>query len=164
MTADLSWLPALVLLSEHAGDWSRYVEAVYGLFKQDFIYTAPVWPGKRWATKRVPMHDGKEAIFWHIVSEGGDEASRTPDLRRCERVRWPRPIIDAAQQPRLKCWRNTRGGDKRVLIAVEDFSYVVVLADRGDYILLWTVYPVEREHQRSKLEREYAAFQATQKG
>ncbi len=40
----------------------------------------------------------------------------------------------------------------------EDFSYVVVLADRGEYVLLWTAYCVEQEHRRQKLRREYEAF------
>lgn len=44
------------------------------------------------------------------------------------------------------------------MIALGDFSYVVVLADRGDYVLLWTAYCVEMEHRRQKLRREYEAF------
>lgn len=53
-------------------------------------------------------------------------------------------------------WRSERAGDKdRVVIALADFSYVVVLADRGEYVILWTAYCVEHEHRRGKLRKEY---------
>ncbi|MNH30689.1 hypothetical protein D3C79_909980 [compost metagenome] len=47
-------------------------------------------PAKRLGLKRHPVIQGKEATFWHMISEGNDEAERLPDLRRCERIRWPR--------------------------------------------------------------------------
>jgi hypothetical protein len=31
---------------------------------------------------------------------------------------------------------------------------VVVLADRGEYVILWTAYCVEQEHRRAKLLKE----------
>jgi len=49
------------------------------------------------------------------------------------------------------------------VLAVEDFSYVVVLADRGTFLLPWTAYCVDREHQRRKLQKEYEERRA-QKG
>lgn len=51
-----------------------------------------------------------------------------------------------------------RGKEERIVIALEDFSYVVVLADRRDYILLWTAYCVEREHTRRKLKNEFVTY------
>jgi hypothetical protein len=48
----------------------------------------------------------------------------------------------------------------RIVIALEDFSYIVVLADRGKYLLLWTAYCVEQEHRRAKLRREYERYSA----
>jgi type I restriction enzyme M protein len=49
------------------------------------------------------------------------------------------------------------------MVALSDFSYVVVLTDRREYVLPWTAYLVEEEHQREKLVKEYEAFKATQK-
>ena len=101
---------------------------------------------------------GKEATFWHIISEGDVESERLPDLRRCERIRWPRPMIEAIKFSHIKWWRNKRKEEERIVIALEDFSYVVVLADRGEYVLLWTAYYVEQEHRRQKLRKEYKAY------
>lgn len=158
MSDAVSWLPDLVLFEDYGGDWNQYLEAVYRLFRADFVDAKPTWPERRWAVKRRPEHDGKEATFWHIVSKGDDESSRPLDLRRCERIRWPRQIIDAFGGQQVKLWRNRRDGNDRVLIATTDFSYVVVLEDRAEFIMLWTAYPVERDHQRMKLRREYEAY------
>lgn len=88
------------------------------------------------------------------------ESERLPSLRRCERIRWPCAIITAfnSQNENVKYWRNQRKNEERVVLALEDFSYVVILADRGEYVLLWTAYCVERQHQRDKLRREYEAY------
>lgn len=158
MNTNKTLLPSLVLLSDYENNWHQYFEAIYQFFCNDFVTSKPHFDGKRFALKRYPMIKSKEATFWHIISEGEIEDERLPNLRRCERIRWPRPIIEAIKSEQMRCWKNQRKGEERILIALEDFSYVVVLADRGNYILLWTAYCVEREHTRHKLRREYEAF------
>lgn len=155
MTPDLSWLPELVLLDQHDGNWDRYLEAIYQHFTDDFINSKPNYPGKRFALKRHPVEKGKEATFWHLISEGSTEAERLPVLRRCERIRWPRPIIEAMLTSRVRCWKSQRRGETRVVLSLHDFSYVVVLADRESYILLWTAFYVEYEHRKEKLRMEF---------
>jgi hypothetical protein len=151
-------LPPLVLLEDFGHNWHTYLEAIYILFRQDFVDSNPRIENKRFALKRHPIIEGKEATFWHIISEGEIENERLPNLRRCERIRWPRPIIEAITTGHVKYWKNMRGKEERIVIALEDFSYVVVLADRGDYILLWTAYCVEREHTRRKLKNEFVNY------
>jgi hypothetical protein len=138
------------------------VEALYRIFRRDFVENAPTFPGRRWAMKRHPEYQGKEATFWHIISEGEDEAERVPDIRRCERIAWPRCIIDACATNNVRLWKQERRGETRVAIATADFGYLVVLADRGSYIMLWTAFVVERAHQRRKYEREYLAWRKAQ--
>jgi len=151
-------LPPLVLMESYQNDWHQYLEAIYQCFSEDFIISKPHFEGKRFALKRHPMIKGKEATFWHIISEGEIESERLPDLRRCERIRWPRAIINASNSGLVKCWKSNRKGDERVVIALEDFSYVVVLAERKDFVLLWTAYCVEQEHRRRKLRKEYEEY------
>lgn len=158
------WLPPLVLLEDYGGDWSAFLDAVYQYFWEDFVDTRPEYAGKRLALKRHPMLQGREATFWHLISEGRVEASRLPDLRRCERIRWPKPMIEQEKRRRLPTWVTKRHGERRIVIALHDFSYVVVLADRGNYILLWTAYCVEREHHRRKLQRECEEANRTRNG
>jgi hypothetical protein len=151
-------LPPLMLLEDFGNNWNDYLDALYEIFYRDFVITKPHFEGKRFALKRHPMVMGKEATFWHIISEGDVESERLPNLRRCERIAWPRPLIEAIKTQQVLWWRNRRKEEERILIALKDFSYVVVLADRGEYILLWTAYCVEHEHRRQKLQKEYADF------
>lgn len=159
------WLPELIRLEDYGGSWQDYVEAVYDCFCKDFVLSKPTFAGKRFALKRHPELQGKEATFWHVTSEGEEELHRVPDLRRCERIRWLRPMIEATADCEVKSWRNRRkAGEERVVIALQDFSFVVILADRGEYVLLWTAYCVEHESQRRRMEKEYEAYITSTKG
>ena len=46
----------------------------------------------------------------------------------------------------------------RILIWLESEQYLVVLTDRGEYILPWTAYQVTRDHQQRKLQKEYEKY------
>ena len=149
------WLPSLVLLQEYNGDWKQYIEAVYDYFKSDFIISKPRFGHRAIRLKRYPLLEGKEATFWHVTSEGKTENQRIPDLRRCERIRWPRPIIDHYTNEVIRCWTNERRLERRIVLWFYEQNYVVVLADRKKYVLLWTTYIVSYKHTREKLWREY---------
>jgi len=158
MTTLYDWLPPLVLFRDYGGNWKRYVEVLYEYFERDFVNDRPSFRGTRLALKRHPMEQGKEATFWHLISEGKTEDERLPDLRRCERIRWPRPIIEHADDSVIKVWENERKREKRICIWFEDVEYLVILAVRKGYILLWTAYPVTRSHRKKKLQKEYDAY------
>jgi len=93
-----------------------------------------------------------------MIQEGSSEEERTPDFRRCERIRWPRPIIDHHDDKTIKVWWNQRRGEKRICLWFEHENYLVILADRGEYILPWTAYLVDRPHRQRKLQREYEKY------
>jgi len=158
MTISYKWLPPLILFETYSGDWDQYKEALYKYFKQDFVESSPLFRGIKLALKRHPVIDNKEATFWHLISEGKIEEDRVPDFRRCERIRWPRPIIEHSNETVVKVWENTRNGEKRICLWIEDEEYLVVLAKRKGYLLLWTAYLVTRNHQKRKLEREYEVY------
>jgi hypothetical protein len=149
------WLPALVTLADHGGDWNEYLAALYSYFTADFVADRQQFRGEKLALKRHPMIDGKEAAFWHIISEGKVEVERLPDMRRCERIRWPRPVIEHEAEPVVRVWKNRRGSEDRICLWLEAADYLVVLARRKGYLLLWTAYPVTEPHQKRKLQREY---------
>ncbi len=160
------WLPSLVLFNDYNGDWDAYLEAIYGYFKQDFVNSKPVFRGKRLGLKCHPLTQGKEATFWHMIQQGDREADRTPDFRRCERIRWPKPIIEHDGDDGIKVWWNQRRGEQRICLWFEQENYLVILADRGSYILPWTAYLVEQPHRQRKLQKEYEEYcrKSSQKG
>jgi hypothetical protein len=149
------WLPELVLLASYNGDFARFLDAVYACFRSDFVDSRPAFRGERLQLKRHPLVQGREYTFWHMVSEGRDEASRQPDVVRCERIRWPRPVIEHSTDPVLKVWGNVRGGEHRICLWLENDEYLVVLTRRKGYLLPWTAYPVTLSHRKAKLQREF---------
>lgn len=151
-------LPDLITLPEHGNDPIAFLDAVYEIFKSDFIDSKPVFPGKRVGLKKYPLIDGKEYTFYHLTHDGNIEKERLPNLRRMERIRWPKPIIENTTHSYLKVWKNERDGKDRILIFHEDESYLVVLADRGEYILPWTAYLVDKPHKKRKLLNEYVTY------
>jgi len=155
----VNWLPPLLLLEDFGGNWERYFAAVYAVFAADFVDNKPTYQGKRLVLKRHPEYDGKSATFWHMISTGTNEAERIPDIRRCERMRWPKPIIENVQSPDVKVWTEKRGSNNRVHLWCEEEGYLVVLDDRIDYLLPWTAYFVEQQHERNKLNKRWLRSQ-----
>ncbi|MCY1995836.1 hypothetical protein OW766_00745 [Klebsiella pneumoniae] len=153
-------LPLLVLLEDYSGVWNDYFEVVYKIFYQDFVLTKPVFRKKRLGLKRHPEYEGKSATFWHMVSTGDQEEERIPDIRRCERIAWPKPIIDGSDTPCLKIWAEPKGKNQRIHIWFEDEGYLVVLDDRKDYILPWTAFFIEKKHQKDKYNKRWKRYGA----
>lgn len=163
-----SWLPPLIEYAAFSGDYGQFLDAVYARFCDDFVKTKPAFPKRRFALKRHPLTLGKEATFWHLVSSGPVEDERLPDLRRMECVPWVRPIIERVGTDEVRTWMSSRGTEPRISVALPDFSYLVVLADRGDdqsgrYVLLWTAFLIEHGNQRRRREKEYTEWIQSQK-
>ncbi len=154
-----AWLSPIITLNEFGGDFKTFIEAVYQRFKRDFVRSQPHFNGLKVTIKRHPAILGREATFWHLVSEGRIESTRIPDLRRCERICWPRPVIEHAEDKAVKCWYNTRRrGERRWLLWIESAEYLVVLADRKTHVILWTAYQVTESHRKRKLLKEYKEY------
>jgi len=149
-------LPELVKLEDYGGSWEKYFEALYEYFKQDFVEDRPRYQGTRLALKKHPQIQGKEATFWHFITTGDVEDERLYEPRRCERIRWIKPIIENSTHSSVRIWEETkRRGERRVHLCYGNWEYVVVLAHRGSYILPWTAFYVDQEHYKRKLERRY---------
>ena len=155
------WLPPLVQLVDFGGDWTRYQEALYAIFCRDFKERRVFFRGQPLGLKRHPLSAGKEATFWHFTCEGQIEANRLPDLRRCERIGWPLPIIERADDSAVKVWENERKGERGACLWVEEEDYLVILRIREGYVLPWTAYLVQQEHRKRKLQKEYESFMRT---
>lgn len=159
-------LPPLVLIEQHGGNWANftpYCDALYAIFVADFVKSTPTFQG-------VPVKyhgkiiEGKISAFWHVISAGKIEEDRTPDERRCERIAWPKQLIALAEAGKIPWWENNHNKDNRIVIALPDYSYVVILARRNGYYLLYTAYHVERKHQQDKFRKEHQAYLTAHKG
>ncbi len=161
--ADCFELPALITLDEFGGNFNDYLEAVYLAFKENYVTNKPVFQGRRLALKKHPLFQDKEATFWHMTTTGEVEAEREPDLRRMERIRWSPKMINESEHPYLKVWRNKRKEQESILIWHGAEKYLVVLRDRGEYILPWTTYLVDQPNRERRLMKEYEAYTTAKK-
>ncbi len=149
-------LPALI---DYDGDWDAYVEILYAIYKTDLLDRRCKLFGHDVTVKRHPECKGKHEGFWHVI-QGSDDAA-VPDFDRAARVPWIRALVESAGDDGICCWqspRQDRQGRKRVLIATEDFSYVVVvelrIGPRSPYWLIITAYTPYASQAR-KLNAEY---------
>jgi hypothetical protein len=159
-------LPDMIFLQEHGGDYSLYIDAIYCVFENDFVKTKPLFRGKRLALKYHPEFQGRAYTFYHMTHVGKDEADRQPDLRRCERIPYARPVIERCDFWKLKIWPQKRGNKNRLCIWLErgeEPDYFVILDIRTNYILPWTAFVARHEHEKRKKKKEYEAYLKSQK-
>ncbi len=157
-----SWLPDLILFEDYKGNWKAYIDAIYQFFHQDFVESHPSFNKLPIFARYHPSYEGKGVTFWHLISEGNQESERTPDLRRCERIRWPKSIIEQANANNVKIWETFRPWknqkQRRFNFSIEDFSYIVVIAETRKGFDLVTAYYVEKASRREKLRKEFESF------
>jgi len=151
------WLPALVLLQHYGGDWTRYINEGFAVFHRDFIQSQPRFRGSPVRVGKQII-EGKERTFWHVTSEGSVETDRTPSLRRCERIRWLRALIDHEGHPAILSWPQKRGRHRRHVLWLKDWQFAIVLEQRPGCWWLWTAYPTDRRPTQQKLMQEYDAW------
>jgi len=157
-------LPKLIELSKFGGDWEKFIDAIYLVFKSDFVESRPIFRGQRLKLKKYPLVDGKEYTFYHFTHSGDNESERSPDLRRCERIGWPKVLIENCDSFGLKVWEQERRNEKRICIWLQfasDPDYIVILAERKGYLLPWTAFLLTENHEKRKKQREYEAYKKT---
>lgn len=152
-------IPPPLIINTGYPDWNSYIEAVYQAFKEDFIDSWPTLQGTRVGIKKHPRIEDKEATFWHCITDSYGfskrEEDRYCDPSRCERIKWPRAMIENTHCANVKMWKNRRKNDERICLCYGNWEYLVVLAVRQGYLILWTAYEIRYAHTKQKLEREY---------
>jgi hypothetical protein len=149
-------LPELIALSQYDGNWSVYVKVIYQYYLDDVVNANLSYRNLPVRHQFRPLHDGKGFAFWHAISEGESEENRTPDLRRCERIRWIGWLIKHADSNdginnEVTWWENKRGSNEHVVLFLAEESYVVVLAKRKDYYLFKTAYCANPQRKKQLL-------------
>lgn len=84
-------LPDLFLFN---GDWENYENALYQIYLDDIVNAQLQFRGLSISCQYRPESKNKHFGFWHVISEGEIEDDRTPDFRRCERIRWIAYLIN----------------------------------------------------------------------
>lgn len=159
-------LPELILLENYHGDYKSFIQAVYIAFQRDFVQHKTKFRGEELRLKWHPIYQDKAYTFYHMTHKGEDEQNREPDLRRCERLPWARPVIENCDKWNLKIWPQIRKGANRLCIWLDledEPDYIIILDVRKDYKLLWTAFVLEYDHEKRKKQKEYEEWLKTQK-
>ncbi len=123
------------------------------------------------------MEDGKEKIFWHLTTreckreiiprrkqkfypygQKYTQTERLPDLRRCERLTWVKPLIEHPTEPEVLAW-DYEEGDRTVktYIWIKDYAFVVIMKKYPDgKRRLITSFHINENYKRRDFENKYA--------
>lgn len=124
------------------GDWDRYEDELYEIYLETVVRSGLTFGGLPVRSKYRPPTKNKGYGFWHLISEGEREEERTPDIRRCERIRWVSWLVrNALSDPDITWWENDRWGNTHIVIWHENENFAVVLAKRSGYVLWVFSFP-----------------------
>lgn len=161
------WLPDLEYLDDYQNNWQLYENALYSIFKSDFIDSRPSFESKYVNIRRHPIEYNKEEAFFHVTCQDYlKDGKRVPDFRRCERIRWVRSFIENYQCDNSKCqgcdgikvWSEPYKSTTRVHILFEEERYMVVLERRESYCLLITAFYFNHDHALEKKLKHYEMY------
>lgn len=159
-TTDLIF-PDLIYLNDYQGNFKNYFYAVYEIFSAHFLKSNPYYQGVKVTAPRYPEVDGLSRTFYHITHQGDDEQNREPDIRRMERIRFPKFKIENHPHDELLVWEKEMGSDNRIHILNITERYLLVLNKRKDYLMLWTAFYIEHNHTIRKKLKEYETHKKT---
>ena len=147
------WLPPLAPYVCD-GDPDSFEKQLYASYLSSFVEGETRWHGRKIVIKEEPRDArGRDWSYRHLTTVG-DDPRRKFDRPRAERLPWIKPVLEASA-PDVVTWLQPVGG--RVLVAVRDFTYLVILNPlaSGDTAFLVTAYPLTREKKRQEFRAEY---------
>lgn len=154
-----SLLPEIEELSQDS-DPKLYINSLYDYYK-NYIKFGLYFRGKRVSCKRYPEFEGKDDAFNHLTTKDfHDNNGRQLDLRRCERLKWIKPGMMGDHQGKdcfLKYEKVVRGKNRIHLLNKYD-RYMIVLEDKGKYVLLITAYYIQFNNTLRRKIAEYKKY------
>jgi len=163
MTSRPPWLPEELRYADYKGDWNKFLEDVYSIFERDFKSSCPKYEGLPLVYDST-LEAGKEMAFWHLIQRHDCRVQdRVPDLRRCERIPWPKPIIEHPNDKAISLWKKEIRRQTRVHIWLHHLDYIVVLAEMPNVMVLVTAFCTDIKSYRRKLIKDRDHYLEMQK-
>lgn len=153
-------MPSRLEWKMFGGSFDRYEEALYQIFKRDFIDNMPTYLGKPVDIIHEKYYNGKERSFWHIVTSGQEDFRRSFDEERCGSMPWAKSlIVENADCLEYKIWVKWHDKTKRDrhYIWCSRINYLVVLENRETHFKLVTAFNVQPYHEK-RYQRDYETY------
>lgn len=153
-------LPSRLEWEMFNGDFVRYEESLYQIFQRDFVVNRLVYQGKPVDIIHEQYYNGKERSFWHIVTSGQEDFTRSFDEERCGSMPWARGLIEGnADCQDFKVWVKWHDQTKkdRHYIWCSKVNYMVILEDRGAFFKLITAFNVQ-PYNVARYQKDYEVY------
>jgi len=154
MNGTPEWLPEPL----HLKTWSHDTyDRLYQWFCSEILSAPLQYDGSKvWYFPDI--EDGREALFWHLTArEDKATGDRIPDLPRCRRLPWLRPLLLNTRRPGVLGWDYLEGdGSTKTYVWLRDYDYVVIMKKYPDGSRrLVTAYCIQYSNERRKLQKKY---------
>ena len=103
--------------------------------------------------QKIPRRKQK----FYPEEQADTDTKRQPDLRRCERLPWVKPLIEHPSAPEILAW-DYEEGDRTIktYIWIKDHDFVVIMKKYpGGKRRLITAFYVDMEYKRGDFKRKY---------
>lgn len=159
------WLPGLETCNDLANYCDYEDHLYYDIYKKDFIDSHPTFQDAIVDIRKKPYDNNKEDGFYHVTCKNyNDQNDREPDLRRAERIRWIRPIIENYK----KCndcndcsgvlhWEEPYKNTTRIYFLLKDERFLVILEPRNTYYVIITAFYIDYDRKLRELLSHYDA-------
>lgn len=136
---------------------------MYGIFLNDFVNNKLTVLGKELtvntSTSKHRDFKNKAETFVHVVTrESKYSQKRQYDRDRANRIHWIRPILENANDPRIKCFqRLNKDNENQHYFYYEDEAFMVILREVNPNLAVVTAFcvdPIEK-YMYSSWYREY---------
>lgn len=139
---------------------NEIIEFLYEVFKNDFIINKCYLADKILIDpKSDQLHDGKEEIFWHVVTRK-DRGRRKLDKHRACRIKWIKPIILNHTHEKIKMFYYFEDtGKVRLYLWAYEVDFVVILQKLGvksSYLV--TSFYIDNQKKRDVFQRKYTDY------
>lgn len=163
MFASCDKLPSRLEWKMFRGDATRYKNALYSVFKRDFLSGDLQFQGKNVDIIHEEFFEGKERSFWHMISDGNEDTDRELNIERCASLPWAGFLIkDDGKCEHYRIWVKWHDKSKRnrYYIWCVLVNYMVILEDRATHFKLITAYNV-LPYKIKSYEKEYMKYGQT---
>ena len=150
---ECSWLPPLQMFS---GNLEEYNELLYQIFVVNYMNNHPMFNGKVVVPRKHPIYNGKYESFFHITcGHYLNIEDRVPDFRRCERIEWPKAMIEyngchcIENCENFLIWKKKYKNTYRYSFLLKNERYLVIIEERKKYYILITASPLTYSHALS---------------
>jgi hypothetical protein len=129
--------PAPLELAGFNGSLSEYLDELYAEYTAMLDRVPRLW-GRPLLAPRTRTADGRERLFWHLITNGAPDGQRRLHPGRACRMPQVRYVLEQlADGAGIVTWRE----GCRILATTEDHDVVVLLVERQKGIQFATAYP-----------------------